>query len=497
MNSTNSVSSVSTINMRAIIWNLLSQWKVVLVVAILVALLVPGMKYAKDLKDYETSLRSQKEVDKQESLSSDEKIAAILEPLSASDKSDVEFVLKEKEWIRKEKAYLNTSILMREDPTNQRLLRIHYNVTAAEQGKMTALTYGYYSQLYQEETLVKLGEVIDPTLDTKYIGELVWCDTGRLNNIETETTDMVMEFGIVIPKNADAEAVEQALTSCLTKYSDELAKTVGTNSISLLTTADYTRYNADAVNNRTNITYAIYNVQNNIKNGATSLSDEAKAAIEAIDAIQSTEESVDENKEAEPAPTPAPVAPHFRKKYAALGFILGAMLYAFIYALMMMLKGNMTSSTDMGYYTGSRLIGEIYNKSEHSGLSKLLHSGIVDKYRYRGKLDEVKQVDKTVSTIEAVSKHAETDKLSMLCMPGLSESLQNVIKRIVSCAGDKGVTIDTINLNEVIDENQLTAIEKGIIVGSNSSKASEVACLSALCREYGVKSLGDVYIQEI
>ena len=493
----NSTGSVSVINIKSIIWDLLSQWKAILISAILVALLVPGMKFAKDSKAYEAALENQAQAEaaETEKLSTDEKIEAVLEPLSASDRSDVEFVMKEKEWIRAEREYLNKSLYLNNNPTNQRTLMIDYRLLSNDPGNMTALIYGYANQIYEEPLLKKLGKAIDPELESKYISELIWCDTSRVNNVELDTTNMVIEFRVVVPEKTNAEQIEQILTEWIKGRSAELARSIGGNSVSLLSLIDTRKYNGDAVNNRTNITYAIYNVQNNIKNSSGLLSDAAKAAIAAVDAIYEAEAK--ENDEVNSDTTPAPEPPHFRKKYAALGFILGAMMYTFIYILLIMLNGNMTSAADMGYYTGSRLIGEIYSKSEHDGIKKLLYSGVVDRFRYRGKLEEAKQVEKAVSSIEAVSKHAETDKISMLCMPGISESLQNVMKSIVEGTRDKGVTVETINIDEDIDENQLNTIENGIIVASNFSKAGSVAKLNGLCREFGVKQLGDIYVRQI
>ena len=494
MNSTNNCKT-SVISIRAIVWELLGQWKAILIIAVLVALLVPGLKYARDTISYKQATANQEEVENQDILSADEKITAVLDSLSASDRSDVEFVIEEKAWIKTQREYLKKSICLNNNPTNQRTLLIEYQLHSPDPGNMPALIYSYSSCIYNDTLLSDLGEIIAPDLDRKYIAELIKCDTERVKTVELETSNMVIEFQVILPEDINAASVEQVLTVFLNKTSNQFSSAIGNNSISHIATVDYRRYNTDAVNNRTNINYAIYNVQNNIKNSASSLSDEARAAIEKIDEIQA-QDAIASDKE-KPTPSTEPAAPHFSKKYALLGFILGVCAYAFIYALLVILKGNMTSAGDFEYYTGSRLLGEVYRKASHTGINALLHSGIVDGIRYKGKLDEQIQVEKLISSLEAVSKHAETDRVSLLCMPGLGDADYDSVVRISSDIAKKGVASEVVKIDETIDENQLMSAQNCVIVGGNGTKVAGLQTLVQLCKEYGIKQLGDIYIQGI
>ena len=488
--------AVPIVNIRAIVTELLLQWKAILIVALLMALIVPGLKYSRDMKSYNDECAKQEE--SKDEKSADEKVEDILAALSASDRSDVEYVIEEKDWVRKQREYLNKSILMNTNPTNQRTLLFEYKVSSPESGNMTALMYSYLGRLDSKDMLKQLGAIIDPDADIRYIAELISYDLDRFTNIESDVKDMVLEFRLVIPEDIDAAAVEQAVTACLSEYSDVLEKTIGSNQISYLTALEFVRYNGEAVNNRTNINYSINNVQNNIKNGTSTYSDQAKAAIEAIDAVKTAEyemENIENIEEIEEEN--APVHPGFRKKYAALGFLLGILIYAFIYTFRVIVKGNITSAADMRTYTAGRLLGEVYSETEYKGIAWLLHSKLVDKFIYKGKLDVEKQIDKIASSLEAVSVHSGVDKIKFICIPDFFSESGNTLKMITAAAKERNIDSQIIKTSDELDETELISVDNCVLVAGCGSKAASVVNLAGLCREYGIKHLGNIYIREI
>ena len=131
MNSNNTGRIETVINVKEIIWDLLEQWKAVLITALLVMALVAGAKYAKDMKSYEAA-QAEKEAQKQSTASAEDQIRDVLEALPESERSTVMTIVNQNEWIEKEKEYINKSILLNTDPTNQRTLAADYYIAAAE-----------------------------------------------------------------------------------------------------------------------------------------------------------------------------------------------------------------------------------------------------------------------------------------------------------------------------------------------------------------------------
>ena len=119
------------INLREIIWDLLERWKAVFMVAILMAVLVAGAKYAKDVNGYNVA-QAEKEAKAHSAASVEEQIEDVLNALPEDERSTVMTIVNQNNWIEDQKEYINNSILLNSDPTNQRTLCLEYYINAGE-----------------------------------------------------------------------------------------------------------------------------------------------------------------------------------------------------------------------------------------------------------------------------------------------------------------------------------------------------------------------------
>ena len=144
------------INLKEVIWDLLSQWKAVLITALLMALLVCGAKHAKDVKAFNAAEALQDEAasEEQAGLTPEERIAAVLEALPEDEREQVEYVSEQAEMAESMREYLRDSIRMHTDPTNQRRLVQIYNLTANNRGDLAILAT-IYSRMLQDEDFIK------------------------------------------------------------------------------------------------------------------------------------------------------------------------------------------------------------------------------------------------------------------------------------------------------------------------------------------------------
>lgn len=496
------------INLKEVIWDLLEQWKAVLITALLIALLVAGAKYYKDSNAYKASIRAKEEIS-QSGKTPEERISDVLDALSDDEKATVEFMVKQNEWIETEKEYLNNSILMNTNPTNQRTLLLDYyiSMTDAAEAKMTALVYGYAGYLSDEKLVNAIGQIVAPDTETKYIAELISItgDNSRKGNssgnensfvVDSDADGAVMEVRVVLPDEVEATAVESAMTSSLSGYTAELTSKIGNHSIGLVKASEAYLYNSAAVNNRNNITSMVFNLQNNEKNVQSSLSDSQKSAVETIKAInREAKDNVASDKDLRDNNSKAYDAemrkPGLSKKYALLGFVLGAMAYAFVYLLLVITRGRVRYASDVENYTQTRLLGEIYNQKEHKGIDKLFNSAFVDKYRYKNKLDSELQSAKTVDALIAACEHAGTKELTVLEIGsnGFSEQIDELVEK----AKKQGLKFKRAEVVEDIDEKILASSPSVMLTINSGSRISDVSKLAALCKEYDANILGNVF----
>ena len=496
MNSNNIGQVETVINIKEIIWNLLEQWKAVLITALLVMVLIAGAKYAKDMKGYNTA-RAEKAAEKQSAGSAEEQIADILEGLPESERSTVITVVKQNEWIEAQKEYLNNSILLNTDPTSQRALVLDYYIRAAEDSDAVrdSLIFGYRSKLRDKEVAEALGKVIAPDSETKYIAELMWSSNSDSSG-EDSSSDAILEVTVVLPDGVDPQEVEKTMTSILKEQSPELSSGICPHSIELMSAGETYIYNNGASSSRTNILYSINSLQNNTKNMQTNLSDGQKAALEVITAIRTAEKNAPDTeagKDKEETAETEISKPGFSKKYALLGLVLGVMMYAFVYLLIVIRRGCLLCAGDASLYTSSRLLGELYEQTEATGIKKLLKSPIVEKYRYGSRLDTQKQTDKMRSSVEAVCRHEGIKELTVFNVSAgdkLKEAVISELKKL-------GIRVSELSAAEDINENDLCDIADAVILTGNTTRVSALCGLTGLLKDYDIKTLGSVYTAEI
>lgn len=495
------------INLKEVLWDLLEQWKAVLVVALLSALLVAGAKYAKDMKAYDAA-KAEKTNVVQSGLAVEERIAKLVDSLPEDEKSTVEYLIKQDEWIESEKEYIANSIIMNLNPASQRTLSLGYNIaeTDEDNNNLRALANAYASYVSEPEMLEKLAAIIDPGAQHKYISELISTNYG--NNTKSDSKNMVtsendtsvaISISIALPEETDAKMIENVIADSYKKYSSELRDSMGDHSLSLFNVSESYIYNSDVINDRNNILSSIYNLTNNAKNLQTSLSDDQKAVLEKVKAIRKEEtESADGaeiNEESERMPRPG-----FSKKYALLGFVLGCMAYAFIYLIWLIVRGRVNYASDIEHYTGSRLLGEIYEKKEHKGLNKLFHSRIVERYRF-GEIPEIeKQIAGITSTIETICEHNGLTEISGIVVTDEKETGNNrgkdTLDKIARELNNKNIGIKYIEIADNVEDKTASEAVYPILCVYNDSKVAVLSKLVDLCNTYDNSMLGSVYVKQ-
>ena len=491
------------ISYKEVLWDLLTQWKAVLIVAVVTMILVSGAKYYKDMKAYKLAEAKYKDVTQVNEVPQ-ERIAEILSSLPENEVSTVEFLVKQNEWIESEKEYLNNSILMNTNPANQRTLLLDYYISLSDsnESKMTALAYGYIGYLGNEDLIDSIGQVISPDADRKYIAELINTnndsskDQSRTPNLTTgsDSDGALLEIRIVLPTEADAKAVEEVVSSELYDYTNDLNKEIGNHTIKLISSSEAYMFNKYAVDNRNNIMVTINNLQNNENNMKVALSDGQREAFDSIIEIKKGSSDSANNAQQETSAI-GPAKPTLSKKYALLGFVMGAMIYAFVYVIIMVIRGRVNYASDAEHYTQSRVLGEIYQNANTRGIQTLFRSNLVNKYRYKGKMDSNLQVEKITDILEAICKHEGIQNATLFNMTG--ESGKGVLEKVLESASAKGINCNLVTIADGIDERNMLDSSYAVFALGPETEISTASKTVSLCNEYDVRSLGNLFIGEI
>ena len=504
MNNQTYQKQVIEINIKELIWDLLAQWKAVLLVSLIMALLMCGARYAKDKSAFDASIIAQKEAEAQKALSKTERIAAVVDALPADKREAVWLIIQEKEWVDAQRDYLRESILMRTDPTNQRVLSMVFKIDAENEEDLPVLAQAYASLAFSENTEEVLGTLIDPAANKKYIGELI---RGSGDYTDSEANEMITASGpaitirMILPEEANADDIAKAIAESLSEQGKKL-KAKSPHSIGLADYEEIRIYDRKTVKDRKNTFDSINSLETMIKTERNSLSVEQDAAVAAILKIIDEQDSVEElasAAEQETQPAAVAPAPGPNVKYAIMGFILGMLIYALCYVVIVILRGTVNTASGIEGYTNSRLLGAAYYKGERAGLAKLLHSNLIDKLRYKNLPAFDSQIDRIGKSVAAVCTHADAKDVAIIKLTDTetAKPLNDAIKSVADSIGNSGVNSNEIDTLDSFEENDLLKINNAVMVVGNDTKVSHLGNIAALCRDYDINMLGSIYLSEM
>ncbi len=477
----------TVIDLKDIFWKFLMQWKAILVVCLLMSLLVPCVMYFREKSAYDAARADKAAAEEASSKTSEERIEAALAPLSESDRKAVLTAAEQQDYLDEQQTYINESILLNENPANQRTLTVYYLISSDSGADMKALIDAYDAVLRDDGFMGSLRDEIAPGKELGYIYELVNNKYIALEPDYTDAGSALFPVKIVLPEDSDADAVTALVNATVKDLHSSLDSHVGKHSIRSYRTEDTHVYNHYAVERKTGLMNSVYSVSNALKNSKSALSQEQKVALDLV-----LQERLGAEEQAGGNAEPEIQAPRFSKKYALFGFILGAFLYAVIWCALIIHRKEVSSAASAQRYTGVRLLGELYNIRNRSGLSALFASKAVARWCYRDKLATDKQLRALTSAIEAVCAHRDTDRLTLL-LSGVDSRFNDLIKRI---AEGSSVSIDLVDTDKA-DESLMASAVHAAYVLSSRTKVEKLRSMMIVANGYEISPLGTIFLEEL
>ena len=126
MNNGTNVNRDIYLDYKQIFWDILSQWKIVLIVALAAGILVLMFKYNKDQAAYKARMDEEPLNAELEEEDAEEYLNKMYQNLPENDRDAVMYLLGLEEEIILQQCYLKESLLMNSAPTNQRFVLLNY-----------------------------------------------------------------------------------------------------------------------------------------------------------------------------------------------------------------------------------------------------------------------------------------------------------------------------------------------------------------------------------
>ena len=497
MNNQSFKQPVMEVDIAELVWKILEQWKAILLMAIVMSCAVCGSEHIKDMKVYNAEVSKKAEAEAQKNIPADERINSLLNSLSFEDMNDANMVIREKEWLSKQREYLNKSIFMDTDPYNQVVMTLVYKIDTEDNDEAPALINSFNMYINSDDFAELIKPTIDQSAETKYIGELINRDhLDRIDNEIMNRKDASVGNGnsfivsIILVDDSNTEETASAAKTALEKYSAQLSSS-HPHTLSIVGQDVSYIYNYFGAERQRHILDTIDGMKTDSDRAESELKAEQKLVVkEAMSILNESEKA----KSPEPTDTEEElVAPGWSRKSALLGFILGGFLYVGIFTVILILKECVTSARAAERYSGTRLLGEVYHKDISTGLAKLLHSKAIESIRYKRKGSPTAQIKKTAESITAICKHMGINKYSLINSNRNDRFCNDIMAFIADETAKMGIKADIINIEGDFEEEKLLGVENAVLVISHCTKVPMLGKINTLCNAFSINKLGCVY----
>lgn len=429
------------------------QWRAWLIFSIVFAVLVSGLKYAKDMKAYSGSQ------DKQ-AVTSDDLIKN--GTLTDDQLASVQQAVTQKKLLDNLSDYMSESIYMNLDPANSRQLSLLYYIRAAHGTDAEDVMTLYSDMLTSDDSVTKIASAAEIDTDPKYIRELIRVNNGRQTGDDmistSDSSTGMMKIVFILPPDSQSDAVEKEIENLVSDYSVTDGD-LGGSTLHEVSTEVRTVNNTDMSTAQQNASASLYNMNSQYSATTGAFSDEQKTLFDTVEKENSSESNTAEKQ--------TMIRPSVSGKYALFGFIIGIILFIIIDLIYDVCgsRYSLIAGTDRASVAGS-----IYD-GKSAGKNILMYDSHLMKILFRECTDIKASTEKILARMQM---NSGTDSLEYLELwtVGFDGTADKAIEQFMSEADKKDIKI---KLRQTVDGSPYDMIDE-----TEQSKSVAIAVRSGV-----------------
>lgn len=483
----------------------LYQWKIAVVMVIVFSLLMPLLKYSKEMRSYNAQMNSQSaSTEMQEGTSVEEQIAGVLAQLDSSERSKVEQLIEQDKWMREREEYYRNSAFSHVDLYDCNSVHFGYRISGLSNPDATAsIQRGYAALFDSDDNLVKVRDVLNVDVEPQFIKDLIDVDAPvyvQSNNISYDqsdndgmigVTDGVVDIVITYPQDTDTELLKDTITALVQERKNELSSVIEPHDITLIYTEKSDNADNSVIGKQQELFSWNYNFQAWNFNMKAWLNDRQKAAYEQISRIISLDND-QINNAAEPQTIEKP---SINKKYVILGAAMGIVMFILLCAIQLLSNKCIYSPENAKNITNANLLGEIYYETPVEGFKKVAYSKKVGSFLHRGIPDLRTQTEKIAKRIRLQLERKGMNGGQVLFLANNS-NISTVIQNIINSDLLKDATVTSMEIDDAFDEGNLLDAQSTFITVCNKDKVADVQSVVDMCDALDIAINGVIFVEE-
>jgi capsular polysaccharide biosynthesis protein len=467
-----SIADNVTIDVFDYLWNMVSQWKMIAIVALVISLLAVGFKYRSDLKTYESSDVQTVTVDSLE------------ESMTEAEISTVDYAIRQKRLIDKYEDYMNISPMYGMDPTQLKVAHVEYLVSTSDEGVAASVVDAMDGYLASTDFVEGIAAMMANEEQRVAVGDLIQVE-------KPETGSHVITVEIVLSDGMDGATVCDYVANGLERYSQQLVQAGLSHELVSLSNEVRTIIASDFIDDQSDLVQSTISLRGLLQSYTEIFNENQKNLYNLK--IEEIESSNHEQAEI----TVEPEKPHLSKKVLLMGFFVGIILYAFVYLVLTLFKNRIKTAKECEDTLDIRTLGELHGFHE-KGFGRLLSSKFVYKRKYAAFSDVELQKNRIVDSLVAyVAKHPDA-KMQFTSVASLTDAENAYLDDMVCLLREKGIDTEVytgdIRKDTSFHQNLARANQMILVLCKNRSVYSDIDLCLDLAKESGIDVVGSVFV---
>lgn len=486
------------IDLLDMIADVLSHWRGLIVALVLGAALLGGFSYMKSLRTVQNV--QQPETVVQEETTVEEQLTQLEQSLDDESLATVLAVVDDEKEYDLKKTYSENSIYMQLNPLQTAQTELIYQVQTAD-GSMDGQLGALYTSLLNNVGLYDW--VAQQTgIEAGYVGELISAETVSSLTIQSKTEKLQQEMSLgtncvkVSILQPDAEACQKladAVKAYMSEEQKQLNNELGQHALVLISETTGSVMNKDLMDEQIQCRNEIASLQSTIAAAKVDFTEEQKQYYELLtweEAEQLEQPAQNVSAEENPVQTSA-----VSKKYVLLGAVLFAFVYALVICMVYIFNTKLRVSDELQSIYGIPQIGLVIRESGR----KVFLDKWVDSLRHYGKRKFTSEQSMELA-FAAVKIAAVKNGMNNICLMGcnMSAGADKVCESLKAALEKEQISVSILDnvLYDAEAMEKMDAMQGAVLVEkAGSTLYNEVAGELELLTRQDITVLGGIIVE--
>ena len=486
------------IDLLDMITDVLSHWRGMIVALVLGAVLLGAVSYMRSFQTAQSA--QQQECAVQDEATVQAQLSRLEQSLDDKSRAMVLTVVDDEKEYDLKKTYSENSIYMQLNPLQTAQTELIYQVQTAD-GSMDGQLGALYTSLLNNVGLYAwVAQQVG--IEAGSVGELISAEAVSSLTIQSKTEKLQQEMSLgtncvkVSILQSDAEACQklaEAVKAYISEEQKQLNDELGQHALVLVSETTGSVMNKDLMDEQIKCRKEIASLQSTIAAAKADFTEEQKQYYELLtweEAEQSEQLAQNVTAEENPVPTPA-----VSKKYVLLGAVLFAFVYALVICMVYIFSTKLRVSDELQSIYGIPQIGLVVRGSGR----KVFLDKWVDSLRHYGKRKFTAEQSMELA-FAAVKITAVKNGLNNICLMGcnMSAGADKVCESLKAALEKEQISVSVLD-NVLYDAEAMEKMDvmQGAVLleKAGSTLYNEVAGELELLKRQGITVLGGIIVE--